>query len=393
MTWSPTQDTKRYRPRDARDATPAVFAERLAACAGCPRRFLNRCQSAETLVSVAARPAKAACPLGLWSGPAASVESGALRVAGPDNNSPPTTNQPPPQNLAIVTCHFNPCGYRRPIKNYRRFVAGLGDLADRLYTVELAFDDEPFQIVSDTDAARHFGYRVDSRLGTMWQKERLLNLGFSQLPASVDAVAWIDADLLFLNPDWAAQTLHALESHSAVQLFGGVIDTDATGEAIEAPRPGIGKVNRVTSLAGKYGRPGGAWAVRRDVLPNGIYDRHILGGGDSILAHSWLGRVEKSQSFAGLDSRILREFAASQANIPGGIGYVPGDVIHLYHGTRANRRYVDRYQILRDGGFDPVADLRDDPAAPLQWSDEAIRNKSEMVEAVRRYFVDRQEDT
>ena len=42
--------------------------------------------------------------------------------------------------LHAVTCLFNPCGYRRPVQNHRRFAAGLAAAGVPLTTVELSYD-------------------------------------------------------------------------------------------------------------------------------------------------------------------------------------------------------------------------------------------------------------
>lgn len=39
----------------------------------------------------------------------------------------------------------------------------------------------------------------------LWQKERLLNLAIDSLPADVDAVAWLDADLIWFNHGWVEE--------------------------------------------------------------------------------------------------------------------------------------------------------------------------------------------
>jgi hypothetical protein len=40
---------------------------------------------------------------------------------------------------------------------------------------------------------------------------------------------------------------------------------------------------------------------------------------------------------------------------------VRGNVVHLYHGTRERRQYVERYQILHDYDYDPATDVEIDP--------------------------------
>lgn len=302
------------------------------------------------------------------------------------------TSQKPIRSMAIVTCHFNPCGYSRPIQNFVRFAAGIAAADLDLYAVELAFDDQPFQLASYIAPSRHLRHRVSSEHGILWQKERLINLGFSTLPEHYDAVAWIDADLLFVNPNWSKIALTKLSETPVVQLFSRVIDTDGNGHLIDPPRSGIGHVLNTPALKGKYGRPGGAWAARREAVADGLYDRHVLGGGDSILVHAWQGKVGQAQSYAALESDWLHDYARRQTpRVQGKIGYVPGDAVHLYHGTRQRRRYVDRYQILHRGKYNPATDISTEEG-PLTWSESARREKPEMIAEVANYFASRQED-
>ena len=42
--------------------------------------------------------------------------------------------------------------------------------------------------------------------------------------------------------------------------------------------------------------------------------------------------------------------------------------VHLYHGSRRNRRYVERYQIFHENAYDPVRDVEiDAETGLLQW--------------------------
>lgn len=105
----------------------------------------------------------------------------------------------------------------------------------------------------------------------------------------------------------------------------------------------------------------------REVLTCGLYDRHTVGG------RAWAIR-----SF----SRVCTSLAC-----------VPGDVLHLYHGSRPNRQYVERYNILHENAFDPGRDVEIDPETGLlRWSDVARTRKPDLVRRVAAYFAGRRED-
>ena len=314
--------------------------------------------------------------------------------AGPKNPPYPEAPYRPIGKLAAVTCHFNPAGYRRIEQNYHRFRAALPPELP-LYTIELAFDEDPFRLKTNrANAARMIQIRGRRDRHNLWQKERLINLAIRQLPADVDAVAWLDADLLWMNPFWLDQAIDLLKRYSAVQLFGGVADADAEGRIV---RNLPGYVHARSSTDPKaYGRPGGAWAARREILMHrGIYDRHIIGGGDSGLLYCWeeeTGPYPPSLSF-GPAWRDHFEAWCRKSRIGRSMAFVPGDVVHLYHGQHARRNYVARYEILHDNEYDPATDVEVDPGTGLlQWSDSTLRSKQDMVRRVAEYFYSRRED-
>src|SRR4029079_13310383 len=83
--------------------------------------------------------------------------------------------------------------------------------------VECAFGDAPFELPESAAVLR-----VRAR-DVMWQKERLLNLAVAALPAACTKVAWIDADILFAEPNWAAETSRRLDDFPIVQPFDRVV--------------------------------------------------------------------------------------------------------------------------------------------------------------------------
>ena len=63
----------------------------------------------------------------------------------------------------------------------------------------------------------------------MWQKERLLNLVFAQLPERCTKVEWLDADVLFESAAWAVDTSRALDAHPVVQPFDTAVRLSGGG--------------------------------------------------------------------------------------------------------------------------------------------------------------------
>ena len=309
------------------DLTGAEQAQRLACCLLCPHRVAGQCALAKQLITVHALWKRNQCPAGKWPGSRRPATTSSRTVY-------PQAEYRPVNCLAAVTCHYNPCGYKLLEDNYHRFAQALpADL--ELWTIELAYGDAPFRL---PHGPRMLRVRGDSR-HVLWQKERLLNLTISALPEDVDAVAWLDADLIWFNRNWAEEARQLLERYNAVQLFEYVVDTDREGRL---GRRSPGHVYAKTHGLG-YGRPGGAWAARREAIAGGLYDRHAIGGGDSAMLLAWEGRKELPQSlqYGTAWQAHYRDWAVRNYDlVRSSLACVGGDAVHLYHGTRQNRQYV-----------------------------------------------------
>ena len=134
--------------------------------------------------------------------------------------------------LWAIACYFNPSGSARRLSNFRTFRRRLGA---RLVAVELSFDGG-FDLVEE-DADRLLRVHGGDRL---WQKERLLSLALGALPDDCEHVAWLDADIVFHERDWAERVRDALGRHAVVQVF----------DRLEEPGPGRdGAVGSRVSLA------------------------------------------------------------------------------------------------------------------------------------------------
>lgn len=152
----------------------------------------------------------------------------AVRLNAPDPSASglPSRNRTSISRLAVVTCHFNPCGYTRPRENYDRFAEGMAAGGVELFTVELAYDDDPFDLPG---AQLRIRGRRNRHL--LWQKERLLNLLIAKLPAETEAIAWIDADLLFEDATgWAGAALEGLKHWPVLQPWSQCHYLDASGQ-------------------------------------------------------------------------------------------------------------------------------------------------------------------
>lgn len=300
--------------------------------------------------------------------------------------------------LFVITTYFNPAGYATRRRNYDLFMAGMRAARVPCLTVECAFGDEAFDLPPSLDVIR-------VRAGALlWQKERLLNLAASWLPASCRYVAWIDCDILFDNPAWPADLARVLQAHRVAQVFETCTRLDRDGRPGDAPDTcrsfaSVVSADRATLDAGRYdlhGHTGYGWAMHREIFDKvGLYECAISGSADHFMAHAVFGDynfcIRNALKHDARQIGHLREWGERfHAEVRGSLGVVPGHVRHLWHGDAANRRYFLRMHDITDLGFDPWTDLDIQPGQPLEWA--PGMGKEGLRGYFARYFSSRMED-
>jgi len=320
-------------------------------------------------------------------------------------------------DLWAVTCHFNPCRYQRRLANHRLFRERLGL---PLLSIELSHDGDFELRDDDADIVLR-----RSAPDVLWQKERLLNQGIAALPSGCDKVAWLDADVLFARSDWIAETRQRLADTALLQLFRRFTDLprDVLPEHDAARRLEV-TGDSFASLAAEGGREamlfdavwgvevlsppedgdrrgrvlrkrnsGFAWAGQRALMQqHGLYDACILGCGDRAITCAAYGRAADSGQNWIRNEHQRRHFLAWAGpfarDVAGRVGWVDGDVYHLWHGDLADRHYRERWGADCWLDFDPARDIAVDGQGCWRWNSA----KPELHAYVRNYFALRLED-
>ena len=281
--------------------------------------------------------------------------------------------------IQVITCHFNPCCYRAPLENYFAFRKHMEQFGVSVRTIELIYDDRPSMI----PGAMHVrGSSVDSLL---WQKESLLNALIDT--SSAEYIAWIDPDLYFTNPSWVLQAEYALrESYDVIQLFYDARVIEKTGTVSGASWPSVARAflsNERFWDFSKY-HAGFAWAARGDWLrKHRLYDKLVAGCGDTQMALAWCCRPDVS----GWNPELAADYTkwvVQQGTVR--VGCIPGTVMHMYHGSNANRRRGE--QRMFHAHVAPSHFTRSDDGV-LSWTDKA---DPAVVRAIRERFYARNED-
>ncbi len=293
-----------------------------------------------------------------------------------------------------ITAYFNPVRYGNKLPNYRLFRESLKAQGLPLVTVELVHGDAPFEL-EKCDAE----ILVQRRGGdVMWQKERMLNIALEHVPDDCDKVAWLDADVLFQNRHWIADTADLLEQYEFVQPFSLCFRMGAGSKSV-LDDPGLDHSARAGSAYcwshrdGWYaGMPGMAMAARREILKgNNLYDRDILGANDRVILSAAMGLdAAYSSHVRSLPDGLVADARAWCSRIAavshGSLSYTEGNVFHLWHGAIANRGYSKRSRLLRD--FNVHEDIRVDSSGAWAWA----TDKPALHARVYRYFQSRKEE-
>jgi hypothetical protein len=302
-------------------------------------------------------------------------------------------------DLAVITCLFNPSSYATKYANYERFARGLARVGAHLLTVECLFPGQESGLGDHPELLRLQAADV------MWQKERLLNIALAHLPARFTKVAWLDGDILFERRNWLRDTSRLLDRYVVVQPFSSVVrlprghlryrgegESWASFASVLLEYP-----NRL--LEGKFdvhGHTGFGWAARRDFLVacGGLYDHCIAGSGDHLMAHAFAGDWDSPciSRLVGSGTAYQQHFYrwARQAFsfVESRIGCTRGRILHLWHGDRQKRRYVERNSQLVLAAYDPEQHIRRQANDCWQWTPQGVHLRDWMVD----YFESRQED-
>ena len=299
------------------------------------------------------------------------------------------------KQLHVVTAISNPCRYQSRYRLFHDFEKHVADSGAQLTVVEAAFGQRPYEI-TNAGNPDHVQVRIQHEL---WHKENLLNIGISRLPEKAEYVAWVDADVTFLQPNWVEETVQALQHYEIVQLFSDAIDLGPAHLGFPLVQAHKGFAYQYVHHAPRgpqytHWHPGFAWAARRETLDKieGLLEWSGLGAADHIMALAFIGCVRDGTA-GGLHPNYYKlagkfEYLCEQ-QIKRNIGYIPGLIHHHWHGKKADRKYEERWGILQKHQFDPLTDIMRDSRGVLRLAD----NKPGLRDAIREYFRQRNEDS
>lgn len=314
------------------------------------------------------------------------------------------------ETLHVAVAYSNPFRWatrRHLLNDFRRHMSTFPNV--KLHVGELAYGDRPFEVTGEHE--NDIQFRTESEL---FHKENILNEVIRRFDPNWKYGAYIDADFTFTRYDWAIETIHKLQHHDWVQPFSTYTDLSMRGHGGHRPTGATRSFACVYQENGckvpvcvkqggwgpydgtiwtPVGATGGCWAFRRDAFNRvgGLMEHCILGHGDWFMAFGLVtepARGMHDTSYHPNYSGLIHAWQEKAKHCNRNIGFVDQHIVHHFHGSKKNRGYSSRDQILVRNQFDPHTDLR------KNWQGiwELAGNKSALRDEIRDYFLARKED-
>lgn len=262
----------------------------------------------------------------------------------------------------IVSCFFNPQKSPYRIKAFKIWYESIKHLNHSI--IECVIGDSQPQLEESENIKRVYTENL------LWHKEALLNKVIADLPKKYKYIFWVDADVLFTNLDWMVDGVKELKTSNIIQPFEYCVhlerDENKPSFAMDKfrelylPNKENGKVWRsfcanfsTTQLwkdenYNNHGHVGFAWGARREILESlPLYDKALIGGADHIIAHAAAGQIAHNcivKSFTDNLEEVNQWSADFYKLVNGKIGFVEGDLYHIWHGDIDKRQYLKRIQ-------------------------------------------------
>ena len=310
---------------------------------------------------------------------------GMLRPHRPRHPVPTTPDTTQGGQLAVVTCHFNWAGFDRPRQNLHRFLRQMRSMGVQVYGIEAVLPGQKPQTLGNPKW-RQIDANPETQI--LFQKEQLLNLAERLVPPQFTKIAWLDADIMFGNLNWARDTSLLLDRYYFVQPFETAAWTSHNGNE-EFRKP---STLRMRGGLPTVSHPGFAMAARRSLWKDagGLYRNLIVGNGDMGIAAAILRQeVPSTQKYS---PELAAHYGPWHDRIAylserWGLTFTPGTIWHEWHGSIRDRRYAERNYLL--SRVDPGTHLTVGANGLMEWTDAAPQ---ECKDYVRDYFINRRED-
>jgi len=239
----------------------------------------------------------------------------------------------------------------------------------RLLTVECAYENSPFTLTQPNYEPYNIQVRTDS---AFFQKESMINLAVSKLPQDAKYVSWVDYEVEFTNPNWLNDSIKALNMFKIAQLFDEVSFVNNNGEELKREKGFASQLGNKKNLEKKNYEiaaavSGFGWGIRKDALKelNGLIDFTLIGNNEKVMAYCLGGKMEDyvPEGIAENFRDAIKNWQKKATTIfTQGVGFIPGIIKVNNSLAKRDRKFIERWEILAENGFDPRNDLQKDAA-------------------------------
>jgi hypothetical protein len=279
-------------------------------------------------------------------------------------------------SIEFITTYFNFTNSTRIKENYIKFRKCF---PYKIHTAEISLHNQNFFV----EDSIKFKATINN---IVWQKERLLNVLIDSLPNTTDIIVWVDADVVFYNNDLLKDIDITLQKYAVAQCFEKVYEhsKNSTHNNISFAKDHLSKDKQ------DWPAVGFSWAMRSNVISDGLFDKDILGNNDSLQLIAWLGWWDHQQVLVlppHLRKKYLLWAIKNHENVQGSIGCIKGSIEHLYHGNAKNRQYWNKNKILQKHRYNPDTDININKGLI-----ELVPKKTQLRKDIYKYFIDRKDD-
>jgi len=254
------------------------------------------------------------------------------------------------KDAIIVSCFFNPQNSKYRLKAFDIFYDKIKHLNHQI--IECVIGDSKPQL-------NYPNIKTIHTKNLLWHKETLLNKVISELPQKYKYVFWIDADVIFTNNNWLVDGVEQLKTNNIIQPFKYCFHLDKDQIKSDKVVTDLNKkiwrsfcsnyVENKSWMDNDYdthGHVGFAWGAKREILDTiPLYDKALIGGADHIIAHASANQINHcciSKAFIENIDEINIWSEKFAKLIDGKIGFVEGELYHIWHGDIEKRQYLKR---------------------------------------------------
>ncbi|SMO68254.1 hypothetical protein SAMN06265349_10327 [Flavobacterium resistens] len=260
----------------------------------------------------------------------------------------------------IISCFFNPQNSPYRNKAFRIFYESIKHLDHSI--IECVIGNSKPQLEENDNIKRVYTENL------LWHKESLLNKIIADLPPKYKYIFWLDADVVFTNENWIVDGVKQLETNTVIQPFEYAVFLEkdeikpsfSMDKIRESYSPNAMNKNVWRSFSAnfattelwkntnfnKHGHVGFAWGARREILDAvPLFDKALIGGADYIIAHAAAGLIPNSNESSSDDVSQQALWSVDFHEVTEGkIGFVEGDLYHIWHGDIEKRQYAKRLE-------------------------------------------------